>query len=54
MGTVCIGAFMGQLDASIVTVALPTLAADFHAPLGAVEWVVLAYVLVLVAAIVLV
>ncbi|MBV8301556.1 MAG: MFS transporter [Candidatus Dormibacteraeota bacterium] len=54
VGTVCIGAFMGQLDASIVTVALPTLAADFHAPLGAVEWVVLAYVLVLVAAIVLV
>jgi len=24
-GRVCIGAFMGQLDASIVTVALPTL-----------------------------
>jgi len=31
VGTVCIGAFMGQLDASIVTLAFPTLRHDFGA-----------------------
>jgi len=49
VATVCIGAFMGQLDASIVTLALPTLRHGFHASLGAVEWVALAYLVVLVA-----
>jgi EmrB/QacA subfamily drug resistance transporter len=49
VGTVCIGAFMGQLDASIVTVAYPTLHTSFHAGLGAVTWVGLTYLLVLVA-----
>jgi EmrB/QacA subfamily drug resistance transporter len=49
VGTVCIGAFMGQLDASIVTLALPSLGRDLHASLGGVEWVALAYLLVLVA-----
>ncbi len=49
VGTVCIGAFMGQLDASIVTVALPGMGRDLHASLGSVEWVALAYLLVLVA-----
>ena len=49
VGTVCIGAFMGQLDASIVTLALPRMGLDLHASLGAVEWVALAYLLVLVA-----
>ena len=49
VATVCIGAFMGQLDASIVTVALPQMGRDLHASLGAVEWVALAYLLVLVA-----
>lgn len=52
MGTVCIGAFMGQLDASIVTVALPTLRHEFHTGIGAVEWVALAYLLVLVSSVV--
>ncbi|MGH3436100.1 MAG: MFS transporter [Sciscionella sp.] len=47
--TVCVGAFMGQLDASIVTVAFPTLQSDFHATLGSVEWVALSYLLVLVS-----
>src|SRR5665213_324471 len=46
--TVCIGAFMNQLDASIVTVAFPTLQHSFHAGLGAVTWVGLSYLLVLV------
>ena len=54
VGTVCIGAFMGQLDVSIVTVALPTIGRDLHAGLGAVEWVVLSYAIVLVGAVALV
>ena len=49
VGTVCIGAFMGQLDASIVTVAYPTLRTAFHAGLGSVTWVGLTYLVVLVA-----
>jgi EmrB/QacA subfamily drug resistance transporter len=49
VAAVCIGAFMGQLDASIVTVAVPTLQRTFHAGVGAVTWVGLSYLLVLVA-----
>jgi EmrB/QacA subfamily drug resistance transporter len=49
VGTVCIGAFMGQLDASIVTIAFPTLQTAFHAGVGSVTWVGLSYLLVLVA-----
>jgi EmrB/QacA subfamily drug resistance transporter len=49
VATVCVGAFMGQLDASIVVLALPSLQASFHSSLGSVEWVSLAYLLVLVA-----
>ena len=49
VATVCIGAFMGQLDASIVTLALPTMQREFHASLGSVEWVALAYLLTLVS-----
>jgi MFS family permease len=48
VASVCVGAFMGQLDASIVTVALPRIGTDLHAGVGAVEWVSLAYLLVLV------
>jgi EmrB/QacA subfamily drug resistance transporter len=40
---------MGQLDASIVTVALPTLQRTFHSSVGSVTWVGLSYLLVLVA-----
>jgi EmrB/QacA subfamily drug resistance transporter len=49
VGTVCIGAVMSQLDASIVTLALPHLARQLHVSLGAVEWVALTYLLVLVS-----
>ena len=49
VAAVCVGALMGQLDASIVTVALPTLQRSFHASVGAVTWVGLTYLLVLVA-----
>ncbi|HVA38858.1 MAG TPA: DHA2 family efflux MFS transporter permease subunit [Candidatus Dormibacteraeota bacterium] len=47
VGTVCIGAFMGQLDASIAQLVLPTLQSTFHASLAFVSWVALAYLLVL-------
>jgi EmrB/QacA subfamily drug resistance transporter len=40
---------MNQLDASIVTVAFPTLQHDFHETVGAVTWVGLSYLLVLVS-----
>ncbi|KAA2264307.1 MFS transporter [Solihabitans fulvus] len=49
VATVCFGAFMGQLDASIVTLTFPALTEQFHAPLAAVEWVSLSYLLTLVA-----
>jgi len=48
VGTVCFGAFMGQLDASVVTLAFPALQRDFGAGLAAVQWVSLAYLLVLI------
>jgi EmrB/QacA subfamily drug resistance transporter len=48
VATVCVGAFMGQLDASIVTLAFPTLKAEFHTTLATVEWVGLAYLLALI------
>jgi EmrB/QacA subfamily drug resistance transporter len=48
VATVCVGAFMGQLDASIVSVALPAIGHDLGAGVGAVEWVALAYLLTLV------
>jgi len=47
--TVCFGAFMGQLDASIATLTYPALQSRFHAGLAAVSWVSLAYLLALVA-----
>ena len=49
VAAVCVGALMGQLDASIVTVALPTLQKSFHATVGSVTWVGLSYLVVLVA-----
>jgi len=49
LAAVCIGAFMGQLDASIVTVALPTLQRSFDASLGGVTWVGLSYLIVVAA-----
>jgi EmrB/QacA subfamily drug resistance transporter len=41
----CTGAFMGQLDASIVQLALPALADTFDVSLSQVSWVSLAYLL---------
>ena len=51
VAAVCVGALMGQLDTSIVTVALPTLQRSFHASIGSVTWVGLSYLLVLVSAV---
>jgi MFS family permease len=41
----CIGAFIGQLDASIVQLALPSLADVFDASVSDVSWVSLGYLL---------
>jgi MFS family permease len=49
VAAVCFGAFMGQLDASVVTVAFPALQRQFHTGLAATQWVSLAYLLVLTA-----
>ncbi|MGH3744155.1 MAG: hypothetical protein ACRDTP_04775, partial [Mycobacteriales bacterium] len=43
VGTVCVGAFMGQLDASIVTLTFPAIERQFGAPLAAVQWISLSY-----------
>ena len=50
VGTVCIGAFIGQVDASIVQLAMPTFEDAFDAPLHAVSWVAVGYVLAFAAA----
>ena len=49
VATVCFGAFMGQLDASIVTLAFSALQRQFGVGLAGVQWVSLAYLLALVA-----
>ncbi len=45
VGITCIGGFIGQLDASIVQLALPTFEREFDANLDAVSWVAIAYLL---------
>jgi MFS family permease len=47
VGAVCFGAFMGQLDASIVTLTYAPLRAEFEISAAAVQWVSLAYLLAL-------
>ncbi|WP_395296671.1 MFS transporter [Kitasatospora hibisci] len=49
VGTVCLGAFLGQLTASITALVFPALGRHFDAGFASVEWVALAYLLVLVA-----
>jgi MFS family permease len=41
--TACIGAFAGQVDASIVQLSLPALERAFDAQLDQVTWVAIAY-----------
>ncbi len=45
VGTVSIGSFIGQVDASIVQLALPSLETSFHTRLSTVSWVAVAYML---------
>ncbi len=45
VGTVCIGACMGQIDASMTQVLLPRLEVEFGARLSSVSWVAVAYLL---------
>ena len=45
VGVTCIGAFLGQLDASIVQLALPVLQESFNATVNQVRWVAIAYLL---------
>jgi EmrB/QacA subfamily drug resistance transporter len=52
VGTVCVGAFLGQLDASIAGLVLPTLEETFTAPVASVEWVAIGYLVVLAALVV--
>src|SRR3954452_24167185 len=49
VAAVCLGAFMGQLDASIATLTFPALSREFGASLAGVQWVSLSYLLTLVA-----
>ena len=49
IATVCLGAFMGQLDASIAVLTYPAVEARFGASAAAVEWVSLGYLLALIA-----
>lgn len=39
VATVCIGTFMGQLDASITQLVLPALEREFSVSVGQVSWV---------------
>jgi MFS family permease len=47
VAAVCLGALMGQLDASIVTLTYPRLQAEFGTGLGSVQWVSLSYLVIL-------
>jgi EmrB/QacA subfamily drug resistance transporter len=49
VGVTCAGAFIGQLDASIVQLALPRLAEGFDVRVDAVRWVAIAYLLAFAA-----
>jgi EmrB/QacA subfamily drug resistance transporter len=49
VATTCVAAFIGQLDASIVQLTLPTLEREFLARLSAVSWVAIAYQLAFAA-----
>lgn len=47
---VALGVFMATIDSSIVNISLPTIAQYFHVALsGAVEWVIIAYLVIIAA-----
>jgi EmrB/QacA subfamily drug resistance transporter len=45
VGVCCVSAFLGQLDATIVQLALPALTETFAAPVHDIRWVAIAYLL---------
>jgi EmrB/QacA subfamily drug resistance transporter len=47
LAIIAFAVFMATLDTSIVNISLPTIAESFHADIGLVSWVVMAYLLVL-------
>jgi MFS family permease len=47
VATVCFGAFMGQLDASVVALTYHRIGTDFRASLSTVQWVSLSYLIAL-------
>ncbi|MGH8961264.1 MAG: MFS transporter [Jatrophihabitantaceae bacterium] len=47
VATVCFGAFMGQLDASVVALTYRSIGDTFHAGLDTVQWVTLTYLIAL-------
>jgi MFS family permease len=49
VGSVCVGAFMGQVDSSIAQMLLPRLELEFGARLSTVSWVAVAYLLAMAA-----
>jgi MFS family permease len=49
VSVVCFGAFMSQLDVSIAAITFPAMRREFSAPVAAVQWVSLSYLLGLIA-----
>ena len=49
LAVTAVSVLMATLDAGIVNISLPTLVSSFHTSFAAVQWVVVAYVLVLTA-----
>lgn len=47
LGVVLLGPFMSTLDSSIVNVALPTMASRLQVGMGAIQWVVTCYLIVI-------
>jgi EmrB/QacA subfamily drug resistance transporter len=47
LGAVAVGTFMGALDTSIVNIALPSMSKYFNTPFSRLEWVVMAYLLII-------
>ena len=47
LGALSLGVIMDGLDGSIVNVALPAIASDFHASTGMISWVIITYLLMM-------
>ena len=46
---VLVGVFMAVLDNNIVAIALPTITSDFNVPLGQSQWIATAYIITIIA-----